>query len=133
MSKFINSIEFTDGTLLWVPKTSSRNVAGADHAGMCLQVLTASQAAKLAAMTDRHPSACAALCAAVEGHKRNNCQAPREAEATRSGTSAPFAGVLTMIHITSSAVGCLLQNIYLLCLSVLSAEHIMVPVVQSDE
>lgn len=95
---------------------------------MCLQVLTASQAAKLAATTDRHPSACAALCTAVKGHKRNSCQAPREAEAKRSGTCALPAGVLTMTDITSSAVGCLLQNIYLLCPSVLSAEHIMVPV-----
>ena len=99
---------------------------------MCLQVLTASQAAKLAAMTDKHPSACAALCAAIEGHKRNNCKAPREAEAKGSGTSALPAGVLTTTDITSSAVGCLSQNIYMPCLSVLSADNIMEPVVQND-
>lgn len=85
---------------------------------MCLQVLTASQAAKLVAMTDRHPSACAALCAVVEGHRSSKCMAPRAAEAKRSGIGALPAGVLTMIDITSSAVGCLSWTLNLLCPSV---------------
>ena len=85
---------------------------------MCPQVLTASQTAKLAAMTDRHPSACAALCAEVEGHRSSNGTAPRAAEAKRSGISALSAGVLTMTDIISSAVGCLSWNLDLLCPSV---------------
>lgn len=52
------------------PQGTARTCRGSDAcSGTCLQVLSASQEAKLAHLTSLHPSACAALCMEVRCQK----------------------------------------------------------------
>jgi len=75
---------------------------------MCLQVLSASQAAKLAHMTGMHPSACTALCEEINCHKCGPKlpvllpTLPTVPKASRTGTLP--ARMLTMTDITSNEV-----------------------------
>ena len=76
--------------------------------GMCLQVLSASQAKKLAHMTDMHPSACTALCMEVRCQKagetlpRALLAEPRMPEGPKA--SPPPARMLHLADIAISEV-----------------------------
>ena len=77
-------------------------------AGMCLQVLSTGQAAKLAHMTDMHPGACAALCMEVRcqkaGPKLSGTlpAAPKVPRDPKAGV--PQARTLIMTDISTSEV-----------------------------
>jgi len=75
---------------------------------MCLQVLSASQAAKLAHLTGLHPSACAALCEEIKcqrcGPKLPVLLPTLTTVPKASHASTRLARMLTMTDITSTEV-----------------------------